>query len=288
MGAPKGQERSADSTQRKRIAVDASEVDAEIQNAENELSRQLLIKRLRVAGLVGVILIIVATISAMIIYREQAANRDSAVFGVGPPVLYFSLVGIAVFAWLLYDQRDMLVQLRTTLKSLRSRKKDLLAGSARSRLGILVRYKNDLPDLVNGFRLTARKYGRTHNMLQVVVIGGSLSTSSLIAASGSTPWGRGAGVIGALIVSASAAYSAYFKFKEKSLNLQRTADEIEREHRAVELRIGDYEGKPNEQALSEFVTKVEALRANQHRQQLELDQPADVQYRGAVAPEQDQ
>jgi hypothetical protein len=60
--------------------------------------------------------------------------------------------------------------------------------------------------------------------------------------------------------------------------MQKTADLIEIEFRAVEFGIGDYSDLTPDEALKQFVEKVEKIRAEHMIKKRQLDQPADVRF----------
>ena len=108
----------------------------------------------------------------------------------------------------------------------------------------------------------ANHYTRIANWLQIIIIVGSVLVTSATSAAGF-------GLIGdivrwvaptiSIVVAASAGLTGYFKFKERSFNLQRTADAIEQEYKTVILRRGYYKGKPSDEALELFTDRVESL-----------------------------
>ena len=66
-----------------------------------------------------------------------------------------------------------------------------------------------------------------------------------------------------------------FKFKEKSINSQQTADAVEYERNLYRLGIGDYAGKTPQEAHVIFATHVEDLRNEQNKRQQLLEQNSD-------------
>jgi hypothetical protein len=79
-----------------------------------------------------------------------------------------------------------------------------------------------------------------------------------------------------LVVGISAGFTGYFKYRERSFNLQQTADAIERQYHMVELRVGRHRGKTETDAYSDFANEVEWLREEQNKRQQQLEQPPDV------------
>jgi hypothetical protein len=79
-----------------------------------------------------------------------------------------------------------------------------------------------------------------------------------------------------ILVTISAGFTGYFKYRERSFNLQQTADNIEQEYTAVNLTIGPYKGKSPQEALVLFAERVEALKVEQRKREQQLEQPPDV------------
>jgi hypothetical protein len=80
------------------------------------------------------------------------------------------------------------------------------------------------------------------------------------------------------LVTISAGFTGYFKYRERSFNLQQTADNIEQEYTAVSLTIGPYKGKLPQEALVLFAERVEALKVEQRKREQQLEQPPDVKH----------
>jgi hypothetical protein len=76
------------------------------------------------------------------------------------------------------------------------------------------------------------------------------------------------------LVSITAGLSAYFKFRERSYNLQSTADEIEKNYNAAQFQLDDYErfGDDELGKLRRFAQNVERLREEQRKRELQLEQ----------------
>jgi hypothetical protein len=69
-----------------------------------------------------------------------------------------------------------------------------------------------------------------------------------------------------------------FKLRQRTSQLQKTADEIELQFRAVELAVGNYKGLTHVDALQLFVENVETIRSEHMTRQRQLDQPSDLRY----------
>jgi hypothetical protein len=136
-------------------------------------------------------------------------------------------------------------------------------------------YKDDTAKDLLGLRKSTRYYRRIHNILQALVIVGSIVTSTV---SGllidATSWGILVAASG-FVVALATGFSGYYKFRERSFYLQQTADSIEQEWNAVELGIGRYVEMNQIQALKEFAIEVERLKGEQQKREQNLDQPPE-------------
>jgi Protein of unknown function (DUF4231) len=192
-----------------------------------------------------------------------------------------------------YIQYKRIRKVRLYAKKLRllARKKryeqDQSAGPESQRLGPLLRqkrYREETLDVIGQFREEAKRSRRTHNRFQIVIIAGSIFASAITTASVSFAATRWIAVGITAAVGLAAGFTGYFKFHERSFNLQQTADAIEREYESVELRVGKYAGLDEEKAFSLFASVVEQLRDEQNKRQQQLDQPVEVRREEGSAP----
>lgn len=140
-----------------------------------------------------------------------------------------------------------------------------------------IAYKEDAYKDIDDFRAESNWYRRINNILQGVLIVGSLLATGT---SGIAIWASSMGWITPLVtflVGISSGFMGYFKYKERSFYLQQTADSIEQEWEAVEISIGKYKRcETEEDALAEFVEEVHRLKAEQKQRQQNLEQPAEL------------
>ncbi|WP_328942535.1 DUF4231 domain-containing protein [Streptomyces sp. NBC_00250] len=137
-------------------------------------------------------------------------------------------------------------------------------------------YYRSIPDLRDEYRKSAERYRSRHNLFQLTVIVGSILTSvSTTAAAEQGIWSWIAVGLSAL-VSISAGVIAYFKFRERSLNLQQTADSIDQEVQAYSLRIRRYRNLAPDEASSAFAEELERIREEQRKKELQLEQPPEA------------
>ncbi|MFE3416022.1 SLATT domain-containing protein [Streptomyces mirabilis] len=109
---------------------------------------------------------------------------------------------------------------------------------------------------------------------------GSAATTTVAAldTGGKLTWQNVTIVAIGFTVTLSAAFTGYYKYRERSYFLLQTADAIEEEANAVTLGIGPYKNfgpDQEQQALKLFTQRVEDHRNEQRRRQQQLDQPAD-------------
>jgi len=138
------------------------------------------------------------------------------------------------------------------------------------------RYRAELPEAISEYRAEASRYRRWHNLFQGVIIVGSVAASAITTASVSYEEARWIAVGVSAAVGLAAGFSGYFKYRERSFNLQQTADAIEREYESVELRVRLYSGMLEGEAYARFANYVETLRDEQAKRQQQLDQPVDA------------
>jgi Protein of unknown function (DUF4231) len=139
-------------------------------------------------------------------------------------------------------------------------------------------YRADAYVDIEQFRQESRGYRRASNILQGIVIIGSLAATG---ASGTATvlsnvrWV----VLGiTFLVGIASGFTGYFKYKERSFYLQQTADAIENEWYAFDIGVGRYKRfKDNEEeALAEFVDEVHRLKSEQKKREQNLEQPPEA------------
>src|SRR5262249_61867858 len=106
----------------------------------------------------------------------------------------------------------------------------------------------------------------------------SLVTSAITGLIGTSSEVRVWTVFLTLGVATASSMGAFFSLRERGSQLQKTADLIEIEFRAVELGINDYAGQKKMDALRMFVEKVEKLRTEHMARQRQLNEPADLRH----------
>ncbi|RCW40187.1 uncharacterized protein DUF4231 [Halopolyspora algeriensis] len=182
---------------------------------------------------------------------------------------------VVVSARMLYRRHFTIRALETQLRELhRAHREQLLEDlGAGDLLAAQKRYRLFLPETVEQYRIEARRHRRAYNALQAVIIGGSIIASVIVAASVSFPNARWPAVGMSLLVAVTAAFAGYSRYRERGINLQQTADALEREYHSVELRVGKYRRFEDERAAyTEFAHEVEALREEHAKRQQQVGQ----------------
>ncbi|MGW5723502.1 DUF4231 domain-containing protein [Amycolatopsis sp. NPDC003865] len=142
-------------------------------------------------------------------------------------------------------------------------------------------YKDEAYTEIERLRGDSKKYRNVNNVLQGVLIIGSISAT---AASGVSSGGGPLRwiVLGVtLAVGIASGFMGYYKYKERSFYLQQTADAIEHEWEAFEVGVGRYKYCETEEiALKEFVEEVHRLKSEQRKRQQNLEQPPETRSAG--------
>jgi hypothetical protein len=233
-----------------------------------QLYRARLVQRFFLAwAYLGNLVLVAAAVLCYVLFGPLAPWVPAVVVVV--PIL--SIVASARFV---YRQHFRVRAVDSELREFeRAYREYLLEDLGTDLLGAHKRYRAQLPDVIGGYRLEARRHRRKHNALQSVIIAGSIVTSAATAASVSTVDARGIAVVASLLVAVAAAFAGYAKHRERSASLQQAADALEREYEAVELRVGKYRRFGDErEAYAEFADQVEALRKEQAKRQQQLGQ----------------
>jgi len=134
-------------------------------------------------------------------------------------------------------------------------------------------YKESIPEELEKLRKESGRYRRRHNFFQLLIIIGSIGNAGAQAFSDTTQPLKSIIIALTMIVAASAGVSGYYKFRERSFNLQQTADSIEENTNAFRLGLTPYDSDDASVNLARLTDKVEALRVEQRRREQQLDQP---------------
>jgi len=150
-------------------------------------------------------------------------------------------------------------------------------------------YREASLDTMEQYRRGAARNRRVHNLFQVVIITGSIVTSTVTAMNegGNLALKLSATFLSAL-VGIAAGITGYFKFRERGYNLQSTADEIEKHYNASQFMLDDYAGPDEDNPRSEedrlrmFARFVERLKEEQRKRELQLEQQSSAREAGSA------
>lgn len=228
-------------------------------------------QRLRYVWLIGS-LIVAAGLGGATAYGFWITNRT--------PFSYVGLIaGVgssAAASWLILKHRPKIAQAAYKLTQLENKHMLAVAAFEQNVKESLRVYRAASLRDIEGYRRDAKRNRRVHNVFQGVIIVGSIAVTSLTSAGLDDPLFRWSGATLAALVSVSAGFTGYFKFRERGFNQQQTADAIEKEFNAVDLRVGDYDSG-EEPALKLYALKVEALKEEQRKRELQLEQSSTHQ-----------
>ncbi|WP_432252752.1 DUF4231 domain-containing protein [Streptomyces sp. HNM1019] len=193
-----------------------------------------------------------------------------------------SLVIVILFwlslGWGMWKNRKRIV---TRAGNLRNALQDRQTAAARLPLdspsGLRI-YREASLDLIAQYRKSASRNRRIHNLFQLVIISGSIVTSTLTAMNQGSNKALGVSTSAlSALVGISAGVTGYFKFRERGYNLQSTADEIEKHYNASQFMLDEYAAQngnhlPEGDRLRLFARHVERLKEEQRKRELQLEQ----------------
>jgi hypothetical protein len=247
-----------------------TEIDEEVHDKRDQLAELTFQRRWAMAGIVACCVIeVTLVVIAAVVSDSSGWTGGAFFFGIFGLVVAGSCLGFVL------DSRTTRMTLTRELDRLEARRREVR--SERSvKTSDHARYKEHLPLLAEQYKVRSKGYRRVFISLQLIIIIGSLSASSITAWS-DTRDTKSVAIGISLAVGIAASCSLTFRPRERGDALQHTAIEIEREYRAAELHVGDYANEGDEQArLRKLVERVEALRAEQAATERSLDQPPDL------------
>ena len=146
-------------------------------------------------------------------------------------------------------------------------------------IAVLWSYHAEVASKIDDYRASARRYRTIHNRFQFFIIISSSLVTLMATASASIPqltWG--AAVLSFFVASATG-ITGYFKYRERAVNLQRTADDLEREYNSVDIGINDYARNSEARVdvvLRKFAEKAEEIKNEQRKREQQLEQSPEV------------
>ncbi|GLW28002.1 SLATT domain-containing protein [Actinoplanes regularis] len=163
------------------------------------------------------------------------------------------------------------------LAQVRDNRKKILADNELPTKIRQIAYKDEAYSEINRMRSESSRYRMVNNILQGILIIGSLAATGASGLTLELPYLRWVTFGLTFLVGIASGFMGYFKYKERSFYLQQTADAIENEWEAVEIMVGRYKRCANEtEALAEFVEEVHRLKSEQKKRQQNLEQPPDA------------
>ncbi|MFG3292686.1 DUF4231 domain-containing protein [Streptomyces sp. NPDC048179] len=137
-------------------------------------------------------------------------------------------------------------------------------------------------------RRIKRKCRTSRGHSTLIMVGSTATTTVAALDSGDKlTWQNVTIVTISFAITLAAAFTGYYKYRERSYFLQQTADAIEEEANAFALGVGKYGvygPEKDQEALAVFTLAVEDLRNEQRRRQQQLDQPAEQATSGGTPP----
>jgi hypothetical protein len=241
--------------------------------AENQLQTARIIRRV----ILSAIAIVPSVILAIYIATYLTWHKFDMKPVIWPVALLLIAFGIGVFSYISNSEDNTIPSVRDAALELEVARERRRLYAASLDLSPKIRrniYQNeDVPRDILQFKQEGRLYGRINNVLQGIVIVGSIGASALSGLVQSVPQLRWVTVGATLSVGIAAGFSGYFKFKERSFYAQQTADDIEHELSAVILGITPYSSSDKrEEDIKLFTEKVEKLKLEQRKRQQQLEQ----------------
>ncbi|WP_081687547.1 DUF4231 domain-containing protein [Glycomyces tenuis] len=137
-------------------------------------------------------------------------------------------------------------------------------------------YRINIRTTMDRYRSEASQNRRIGNTLQWFIIIGAVvaasSTSAAAAAISSMTWFKWLAASMSMIVAIASSATGFFKFRERSVAKQQTADSIARESQAMELGIRDYKNLGEKERLTLFAERVEDIIEEQRKRELQLEE----------------
>ncbi|WP_329228938.1 DUF4231 domain-containing protein [Streptomyces canus] len=137
-------------------------------------------------------------------------------------------------------------------------------------------FTESIPEELDQLRKESRHYRRRHNLFQLLIIIGSIANAGAQSFSDTTQPLKSIIIGLTMMVAICAGITGYYKFRERSFNLQQTADSIEEHANAFYLGLPPYDGTDSAANLALLTAKVEILRVEQRRREQQLDQPSET------------
>lgn len=255
------------------------EVEQRIIKFESEVDHRLFLRRLARLWFFGLLPLLIAGLVAgnILIDFSKPGHGRAALNWPLSIALLISIIGAPASWWTARDRlNDAQLQLRQQ-QALKEALRPRASEGGRQTTEAFRAYRDAIPSLLDGYRRAAEKYRNRHNWFQIAVIVGSILTSVATTASAEQGVWSWLAVGLSSIVSISAGIISYFKFRERSMNLQQTADAVDQEIQAFALGIRRYKNLGPDQAAAAFAEEIERVKEEQRKKELQLEQPPEAQ-----------
>ncbi|MFJ6785303.1 DUF4231 domain-containing protein [Streptomyces yangpuensis] len=269
------------SAEQRQAEVDEHASLRELRHDVRQTERDLVRRRRRVRAMVVALAVAGGAVLTGVLWTVLTWGSPSRFLQVDVACGVLALVSGAA-AWVaapprgqlsLAELEDMLATNREALRFLSA----LIHPTLKERRSL---YREDVAGVIEQHRTDSRRYRLIHNTLQNLIMIGAASTTTVAALDtrSEVTWQNITIVAIGFTVTLAAAFTGYYKYRERSYFLLQTADAIEEEANAFSLGVGpysDFDADQDQQALKLFTQRVEDHRNEQRRRQQQLDQPAD-------------
>jgi hypothetical protein len=262
------------------------EIHDELEQARQDLREAIRGRKLSLVG-VAITVSIILGIEVFLIVMAVHTYKQYGDFLV-PVAFVFGIITLCIGGTLFDDDgpvskvsRSAILKKQVAVQRLVAKSREAAVGNVRreEEEAAYVRYNEAMPDLIARLRARANRTRSINNATQAFVIVASLTASAVTGLFGEDAKVRIAIVAVTLAAAIASSMGSSFKLRERAAQLQKTADLIEIEFRAVELQIGDYGYcDSRKERLRKFVIKVEGLRSDHMTRERQLDQPADLHH----------
>lgn len=202
------------------------------------------------------------------------------------PLLWINIgtgvVAIAATIWSglnLTRRNSNITKLHSSRRKLRDAEKNArIRVSDRDMTRILWNYHSDIATAIDDYRANARSYRNIHNRFQTFIIVFSLLVTAVTTASAQFSGLEWIAAVLSFLVAVSTGILGYFKFRDRGVNLQRAADDLEYEYNSVELGINSYRDEENTgMRLKLFAEKSESIKIEQRKREQQMEQGPEQQ-----------
>ncbi|WP_218839796.1 SLATT domain-containing protein [Streptomyces sp. WZ.A104] len=175
------------------------------------------------------------------------------------------------------SKRKYISDLRFDLEVAEDQRLSIAASTVRPVRERRYAYRDAIPAEVERLRTEGLRYRRWRNGFQWLLILCSAAIPAVAALHDPPQPGKGLLVGLGAAVSVITSAMGYYKFRERSFNLQQTADSIAQHLSALDLSITPYGDVDEAQNLIRFAETVDLLRDEQRKREQQLDQPHQAQ-----------